>query len=328
MGKITIGVAGATGYGGQELLRLAARHDGIAIKVAMSSADSSNQEIPSLNRLWNGTIEPFSLDRLIKESEVVFLGLPEAASAELAPKLLESGKRVFDLSGAFRLRDDDARNQWYPSSPTIPDGTAYGLTEWNRHEISAARFVACPGCYPTAAILALKPLLSAGLISENSEIYVDAKSGISGAGKRPTERTHFSEVHGNIAAYGIFSHRHGAEIEQELRTSVTFVPHLVPLNRGIFETIYTRLQSGTTNTDVTRVFEAAYKDAPFVRLTFDRTPEIQHVAYTNFCDIGWRIEGNRIILVSCIDNLLKGAAGQALQNFNVASGFDERKGLL
>ena len=160
MAKINIGVAGATGYGGQELLRLAARHDGVEIKVAMSSATSSNQDIPSLNRLWNGTIEPFSLEKLIQESEVVFLGLPESASAELAPKLLESGKRVFDLSGAFRLRNDEARNHWYPNSPALPDGTTYGLTEWNRHKITDARFVACPGCYPTAAILALKPLLS------------------------------------------------------------------------------------------------------------------------------------------------------------------------
>lgn len=328
MAKINIGVAGATGYGGQELLRLAARHDGVEIKVAMSSATGSNQDIPSLNRLWNGTIEPFSLEKLIQESEVVFLGLPESASAKLAPKLLESGKRVFDLSGAFRLRNDEARNHWYPNSPALPDGTTYGLTEWNRHKITDARFVACPGCYPTAAILALKPLLSAGLISENADIYVDAKSGVSGAGKKPTERTHFSEVHANLAAYGIFSHRHSVEIEQELETSVTFVPHLVPLNRGIFETIYTRVLPGTTSTDVTKVFEAAYENAPFVRLTFDRTPEIQHVAHTNFCDIGWKIEGNRIVLVSCIDNLLKGAAGQALQNFNVASGFDERTGLL
>ena len=151
---------------------------------------------------------------------------------------------------------------------------------------------------------------------------------MSGAGKTPSDRTHFSEVHGSISAYGIFSHRHGIEIEQELGRSVTFVPHLVPLDRGILATIYTRLTPGTTATAVSKVLDNAYKDAPFVRLTGDRSPTIKHVAHTNFCNIGWTVDGTRIVLVSCIDNLIKGAAGQALQSFNVASGFDEREGLM
>jgi N-acetyl-gamma-glutamyl-phosphate reductase len=150
---------------------------------------------------------------------------------------------------------------------------------------------------------------------------------VSGAGKTPSERTHFSECHGSISAYGVFSHRHGAEIEQELGTPVTFVPHLVPIDRGILETIYARVRPGVTADDIGRALEAAYAGAPFVRLTGSELPEIKHVAHTNFCDIGWRLEGGQLVMVACLDNLVKGAAGQAIQNFNVAFGFDETAGL-
>jgi N-acetyl-gamma-glutamyl-phosphate reductase len=159
---------------------------------------------------------------------------------------------------------------------------------------------------------------------------IDAKSGISGAGKKPSDRTHFSENHGSVSAYGVFGHRHEPEIEQELGAQVTFVPHLVPLDRGILETIYTRVRPGTTSSDVAGAMEAAYARAPFVRLTGETLPEIKHAAYTNFCDIGWRVDtaGGRVLLVSVIDNLVKGAAGQAIQNLNVMLGYDERAGLL
>ena len=329
MSKIQLGIAGATGYGGQELLQLAVRHDDVDIAVAMSSAASKEtQELPALRNLWHGQIEPFSIKELIAKSEVVFLGLPDSISAELAPELLRNGRKVFDLSGAFRLRDEGMRKHWYPKSPALPEMTTYGLPEWNREHLSSANLVACPGCYPTAAILALKPLVSAGLLTDNQDIYIDAKSGISGAGKKPSERTHFSEVHGNIAAYGIFSHRHAAEIEQELGRPVTFVPHLVPLDRGILETIYTRVEPGTTNETIREALEAAYQESPFVRLTGNRPPEIKHVVHTNFCDIGWILDGTRIVIIACIDNLVKGAAGQALQGFNIAYGLEESKGLL
>jgi N-acetyl-gamma-glutamyl-phosphate reductase len=203
----------------------------------------------------------------------------------------------------------------------------YGLTERYRAELPAAQLVACAGCYPTAAILALQPLAAAGLIEAG--VIIDAKSGISGAGKTPTERTHFSERHGSIAAYGVFAHRHAAEIEQELGMPVTFVPHLVPLDRGILETIYARLKPGVAEAAVERALTDAYKDAAFVRLTRSDLPEIKHVAYTNFCDIGWRVgpDGRQVVMVACLDNLVKGAAGQAIQNFNVAFGFDETAGL-
>ena len=193
----------------------------------------------------------------------------------------------------------------------------YGLTERNYDAIRGAQLVTNPGCYPTAALLALEPLAEAGLLA--GEIVIDAKSGISGAGKKPSDRTHFSENHGSVSAYGVFGHRHQPEIEQELGAAVTFVPHLVPLDRGILETIYARVRPGTTARDVADVMDAAYEDAPFVRLTGEALPEIKHAAYTNFCDIGWRVDaaGGRILLVSVIDNLVKGAAGQAIQNMNV-----------
>ena len=329
MAKIQLGIAGASGYGGQELLRLAVRHDDVEIAVAMSSAASNEaQELPALKNLWHGQIEPFSVEKLIAESEVVFLGLPDGISAELAPQLVEKGRKVFDLSGAFRLRDKELRKQWYPKSPSLPATTAYGLPEWNRKHLLSANLVACAGCYPTAAILALKPLVNARLLADNADIYIDAKSGISGAGKKPSERTHFSEVHGSIAAYGIFSHRHAAEIEQELVRTVTFVPHLVPLDRGILETIYTRVGPGTTDNTIRETLEDVYQESPFVRLTGNTPPEIKHVVHPNFCDIGWMLDGTRLVLVSCIDNLVKGAAGQALQSFNIAHNLEESKGLL
>ena len=329
MDDVRVGVAGATGYGGQELLRLAARHPRVEVAVAMaSSASDGTRHLPALAGLWDGSIESFSIDALVAAADVAFLGLPESVSAEIAPALLARGVRVFDLSGAFRLRDAEARQRWYPKTPALDTPAVYGLTEWNRPAIKDARLVACPGCYPTAALLALRALTSAGVVSIDSDIYIDAKSGISGAGKKPSERTHFSERHGNVAAYGIFAHRHGAEIEQELQHPVTFVPHLVPLDRGILETIYARLTPGATEATVRDALETAYPDAPFIRLTGDALPEIKHVVYTNFCDIGWKVDGHRLVLVVCLDNLVKGAAGQALQNFNVACGFDERTGLL
>ena len=259
---------------------------------------------------------------------MVFLALPEEAAATIAPGLVDRGIRVIDLSGAFRLRDAASREKWYPATKLGSLTPVYGLTERNRASIGTARLLTNPGCYPTAALLALEPLAEAGVLV--GEVVIDAKSGISGAGKKPSDRTHFSENHGSVAAYGVFGHRHQPEIEQELGASVTFVPHLVPLDRGILETIYARVRPGTTSGEVAEIMAAAYKDAPFVRLTGDTLPEIKHAAYTNFCDIGWRVDsaGGRILLVAVIDNLVKGAAGQAIQNMNVMLGYDERTGLL
>jgi N-acetyl-gamma-glutamyl-phosphate reductase len=323
--SVRVGVAGATGYAGLELLRRLARHPHADMRCAMASGASESKRIPALARIWDAPLEPLDVEKLATETDAVFLALPDTLAAELGPKLVDRGTRVFDLSGAFRLRDAALRRQWYPHSPATSVPAVYGLTELRRLEIAGARLVACPGCYPTAAVLGLQPLVAASLLEPG--IIIDAKSGISGAGKTPTERTHFSECYGSIGAYGVFAHRHAVEIEQELGTSVTFVPHLVPLDRGIFETIYTRLRPGKDETSVAAALTHAYAASPFVRLTGTDLPEIKHVAYTNFCDIGWRVQGNQLVMVVCIDNLVKGAAGQAIQNFNVVFGFDEAMAL-
>jgi N-acetyl-gamma-glutamyl-phosphate reductase len=323
--SVRVGVAGVTGYAGLELLRRLARHPHAEVRYAMASSSSESKRIPALARIWDAPVEPLDVDKLAAETDAVFLALPDTLAAEVAPRLVDRGTRVFDLSGAFRLRDAALRQQWYPHSPAASLPVVYGLTERRRLEIASARLVACPGCYPTAAVLGLQPLVAASLLEPG--IVIDAKSGISGAGKTPTERTHFSECHGSIAAYGVFAHRHAAEIEQEIGTSVTFVPHLVPLDRGIFETIYARLRPGKDETSVASALTIAYADSPFVRLTGADLPEIKHVAYTNFCDIGWRVLDSQLVMVVCIDNLVKGAAGQAIQNFNVVFGFDEATAL-
>jgi N-acetyl-gamma-glutamyl-phosphate reductase len=299
--------------------------------MAMSSGpDSAPRPMPRLKGVWNGQIEPLNLDRLREGTDVAFLAVPEAAAADLGAKLVDANVRVIDLSGAFRIKDDGARERWYPSTKALPAGVAYGLVEHYRADLKDARLISCPGCYPTAALLALMPLSKAGLLDTSAGIVVDAKSGISGAGRAATDRTHFSENHGSVAAYGVLGHRHVAEMEQELGTDVTFVPHLVPLDRGILETIYVKVVAGTTADQIAGAFQSAYASEPFVRLTGDALPEIKHVAHTNFCDIGWKFDAatRRLVIVSCIDNLVKGAAGQAIQNFNVAYGFDERMGLL
>ena len=326
-----VAVIGATGYAGQELVRLLARHPGAELTVATGSQSTSTpRRLPALARIWNGEVRPLDIAEVTAQADVAFLALPEAASAELAPTLLAAGLKVVDLSGAFRLKDQQKRQRWYPATTTMPAGVAYGLTEFERPAIQTATLVSNPGCYPTASLLALLPLAHAGLIALSSDIVVDAKSGLSGAGKAPSERTHFSENHGSVAAYGVFSHRHAPEMEQALGRSITFVPHLVPLDRGILSSNYVRLVEGTTADQVTKAFEQAYQSAPFVRLAGDTLPEIKHVVWSNFCDLGWKVDqaNSRALVVSVIDNLVKGAAGSAVQNFNVMCGLDECAGLL
>jgi N-acetyl-gamma-glutamyl-phosphate reductase len=323
---VRVGVAGATGYAGVELVRRLSRHPSVRLSAAMGSVGSEPRRIAALNHIWDAPVQPLDIDALAA-LDAVFLATPDTLSAEVGPALAARGPRVFDLSGAFRLRDKGLRERWYPHSPDPALPVTYGLTERYRAELEHARLIACAGCYPTAAILSLQPLVAAGLLEPG--IIIDAKSGVSGAGKTPSERTHFSEIHGSMAAYGVFAHRHGAEIEQEVGLPVTFVPHLVPLDRGILETIYARLRPGVDNAAISRILEEAYRQSPFVRLTGPDLPEIKHVAHTNFCDIGWRIspDGRQLVMVACIDNLVKGAAGQAIQNFNVAFGFPEATGL-
>ncbi|MBI4484451.1 MAG: N-acetyl-gamma-glutamyl-phosphate reductase [Acidobacteria bacterium] len=326
----SVAIAGATGYTGQELLRLLARHPAVTIAAATSSGPTTaGRKLPALAHVWNGTITPLATDAL-RAADIVFLALPDPAAAEIAPALVDAGVRVIDLSGAFRLRDAGRRARWYPETHQMPAGVAYGLTERERDAVRHARLVANPGCYPTSTLLALAPLRDSGLLVAGADIIVDAKSGVSGAGKTPSERTHFSECHGSLSAYGVFNHRHGAEIEEGLGGAiVTFTPHLIPIDRGILSTIYVRVPPGTTEEALADVYQRAYGAAPFIRLVGPALPEIKHVAHTNFCDIGWRVDpSGRAILVSVIDNLLKGASGQAVQNMNVMLGLDETTGLL
>ena len=327
--RTCVAVAGATGYAGQELVRLLARHPAVRLTEAMSSgATSAPRFRPALKRIWDGSVAPLDVERLAANADIIFLALPEAVAAEVGAALLQRDKRVIDLSGAFRIRSDADRQRWYPDTRTLPPGVVYGLPERHAEAISRATLVSCPGCYPTAALLALEPLADMGLLE--GAVVIDAKSGISGAGKTPSDRTHFCENHGSVAAYGVFSHRHTAELEQELGSAVTFVPHLVPLDRGILETIYGSLRRGTTEAQVTDTLQRAYASAPFVRLTGSELPEIKHVAHSNFCDIGWRVDEGRgrLVMVAVLDNLMKGAAGQAVQNLNILLGLDERTGLL
>jgi N-acetyl-gamma-glutamyl-phosphate reductase len=251
---IRVAIAGASGFAGQELIRLLSRHPNVTITAATGSqATSTPRKLPALSKIWDGTVVP--LDASAFAADAVFLALPEAASAELAPVLLGSGLRVIDLSGAFRLRDDATRAKFSPSTTSLPTGVAYGLTEFEFDAIRSARLISNPGCYPTASLLALLPLKRAGLLQPGAEIIIDAKSGISGAGKAATERTHFSENHGSVAAYNPFGHRHTPEMEQALGQSVTFVPHLVPLDRGILSSVYAHLLPGTTSAAVAGAFE-------------------------------------------------------------------------
>lgn len=328
MTPVPIGIAGASGYAGQELIRLAARHPLIEVTTAMASGSSdAARTLPALTQVWDGEITPLSIDRLAADTQAVFMTLPDAVAAEVGPALVSRGVRVFDLAGTFRLRDPELRRRWYPATPDLDTPAVYGLPEFYRQELADARLVACPGCYPTATLLALRPLVDADLLE--GDIIVDAKSGISGAGKKPSERTHFSECHGNVAAYGVLAHRHGAEIEQELRQAVTFTPHLVPLDRGLLATIYARVRPDVDDKTIAATFAQAYATEPFVRVRGDALPEIKHVTHTNFCDVGWRVDpdSRRLVLVSCLDNLVKGAAGQALQGLNVAFGWPETTGL-
>jgi len=252
---VRVAVAGATGFTGQELLRILARHPGVTIVAATSSGATSARKLPALAHIFTGEITPLDPAVLANEAELVFLALPDKAAAELAPALVDAGVRVIDLSGAFRLRDATQRARWYPETHALPNGLAYGLTELERPAVASARMVANPGCYPTSALLALRPLLEAGLVAKDADIVIDAKSGVSGAGKTPTERTHFSEVHGSVSAYGVFGHRHGAEIEQGTGGQVTFVPHLMPLDRVILTAIYVRVAPGTTEETVGAAYQ-------------------------------------------------------------------------
>jgi N-acetyl-gamma-glutamyl-phosphate reductase len=334
--RIRAGIAGFTGYSGAELVRLLKQHpqaEPVLLKHRDESAAAAirNRQAPTSVAC---TAEAVRAEDLA----VVFLATPPEVSMELAPAMLEAGARVVDLSGAFRLGTPENYHAWYKAEHTRPDLLAeavYGLPEFCRSRIPGARLVSNPGCYPTAASLALRPLVEAGAIDRNAGIVCDAKSGVSGAGRKASLTTAFCEVTGNFSAYSILHHRHVPEV---LRVSgleereFSFTAQLLPLDRGILETIYFRATAGIGSAEgLLAIYEKRYANEPFVRLyNPGRVPDLHGVARTNYCDIGLTFDPKtgRAVVVSAIDNLVKGAAGQAIQNMNLMLGFPETEGLL
>jgi len=336
---IRVAVVGATGYTGAELIRWLARHPHVRL-AAVTSEHSAGKALADVMPSARGKVDlrlaAFDPARIAGEADVAFTALPLATSAPGVATLLERGVRVVDLGADFRLRDPEEYARWYVSHPAphLLAEAVYGLTEFCRPQLRAARLVANPGCYPTAALLALLPLLERGLI-EAQGIVIDAKSGVTGAGKNVAAEYLFAEVDDNLRAYKIGVHRHAPEIEQQLRPhagtalSVIFVPHLLPIRRGILSTIYARPRAGVDTDAIARRFAERYAGERFVVLSQARPPEIRDVVGTNDCAIGWTLDprSGQLVLVSVIDNLGKGAAGQAIQNFNVMAGFAEATGL-
>jgi N-acetyl-gamma-glutamyl-phosphate reductase len=344
--KIQPAVVGAAGYAGFELTRLLLRHPHVMPPVLLAREDGASGALTELYPQISGNgagplkLEPFSWEVLrARKVDVLFLATPHDISRQWVPEAIRRGIRVVDLSGAWRLREPQHRAvyNFHDSDATAAEAAAaqavYGLPELHRARISGAAVVANPGCYATSCILALAPLVSAGLLDVAAGIICDSKSGVSGAGKQPTPRTHFVEVAGNFSAYSVFQHRHTGEIVEQLGLAdadLVFTPHLLPIPRGILSTIYVRLRAPMEPAAIETGFRGFYKDSHFVRIfSPPRLPEVQHSAYSNFCDIGFVLGPDRqkLIVVSCLDNLLKGAAGQAIQNMNLMFQWPESEGL-
>lgn len=323
-----VGILGATGYAGRELISLVSRHPSLELAFASSSRADATPEPPALP--VDPLIGPLDLD-LLEQVDGVFVCTPHGAAAPLVLAALERDCRVVDLSADFRLREPARYASAYGiehPAPGLLDEAVYGLTEFARADLPGARLVANPGCYPTAALLALRPLLEADLLDLGQVIVIDAKSGLSGAGKAPSATTHFGNVHDNFRAYGVGTHRHAPEIEQGLGTArFTFTPHLLPVMRGILETIHVRPRDGVEARKLMEAWRARYADEPFVSVFERGLPELDRVRGTNACHLGLATNGELVTLVSAIDNLLKGAAGQALQNMNLMLGLAEEDGL-
>jgi N-acetyl-gamma-glutamyl-phosphate reductase len=337
-----VAVVGATGYAGFELARLLLRHPGIAkptfyLRESAKPVNCLTEIFPQLRGWGEAPCRPFSVEAIAASgASVAFLATPHEASLEMVPALLKAGLRVVDLSGAFRFRNPETFAHWYklpaPDAALLSEAV-YGLPELYGKELAQARLVANPGCYPTSVILGLRPLIEAGWIARERGVVCDCKSGATGAGKEPKRELHFVEVDENFKAYGLFTHRHTPEVTEHLGlagSEVMFSTHLLPLARGILSTLYVWLGERREATEVESLYRRFYAEKPMVRLwQAGRLPELQHVAHTNFCDIGFALDsqGERLVIVSCLDNLGKGAAGQAVQNMNGMMGFQEAVGL-
>ena len=342
--KIKTAVLGATGYSGYELARLLLRHPRLE-KPLLFRRPSENGDGGDLAKLFpalsgNGgfPLQPFSWEAL-KEVDLLFLATPHDVSRALAPGAVARGVRVIDLSGAWRLKQPQHRSVYSfhdsdaAAAEQFTDKAVYGLPELNREQIRGASLVANPGCYATSVILALAPLLAANVIGREKGIISDSKSGVSGAGKEPTSRTHFVSVADNLSAYSVFGHRHTGEILEQLNLNAAeliFTPHLLPIPRGILSTIYVHLNREMQPAEVQSCLQDFYAGKRWVRVfETPKLPEIQFSLHSNYCDLGVCLadDHRRLVLVSCVDNLLKGAAGQAVQNLNLMYGWREDEGL-
>ena len=346
LAKLKTAVVGATGYSGRELTRLLLHHPRLDKPVLLSRENESHAALdladvfPSLSGNGGYPLQPLSWATLIRQGvELLFLATPHATSRSLVPEASAHGLRVIDLSGAWRLKQ--AQHQavygFQDADPVtaaeLTEKAVYGLPELNADRIPGAVLVANPGCYATSVILALAPLLKAGIVDRNRGIISDSKSGVSGAGKEPNARTHFVSVADNLSAYSVFGHRHVGEIVEQLKLDageLTFTPHLLPIPRGILSTVYVHLNRRMEAADVESCFRDFYAGKPWVRVfATPQLPQIQFSLHTNYCDLGFCLadDGRRLVLVSCVDNLLKGAAGQAVQNMNLMYGWKEEEGL-
>jgi N-acetyl-gamma-glutamyl-phosphate reductase len=343
--QVQSAVFGATGYSGFELVRLLSRHDGAKKPLLFSrNGDSAYKDLseayPQIAGNGGFPFERFSWERMKSAGvDVLFLATPHGFSRELVPEAIARGFRVVDLSGAWRLKNAENRSVYNFSDSDAQvaaklDGEAvYGLPELHADEIKNAALLANPGCYPTSIILALAPWIQAGYVDVAHGVICDSKSGVSGAGKSPTSKTHFVEVDGDFAAYNVFGHRHTGEMFEQLgldSAALQFTPHLLPIPRGILSTIYVKFVKPMVAEELEGSLREFYSGKPWVRIFgAAKLPQIKFSRGTNFCDIGFSLspDGTRAVIVSCIDNLLKGAAGQAVQNMNLMFGFDERAGL-
>ncbi len=339
---ITVSIVGASGYTGRELIKILLDHP--QVKIAhLTSETYKGKKISELHKgrvgFMDKKFEKLNIDEVAGDSDLIFLALPHGRSQKPAAEFLERGRKVIDLSADYRLMDKSLYKKWYwlkHSYPRVLQRAVYGLPEIYQEDIKKSSLVANPGCYPTGIILGVAPLLAHRLGDENS-IIADAKSGVSGAGRRLDIAYHFSECHENLTAYNVGKHRHTPEIEQELsrisrkKITISFTPHLVPMDRGILSTIYVNLRGKVSRERIRDVYKKYYRKAPFVKiLPEDTFPEVRNILETNFCEIGLTVDKRtgRIIIITVIDNLVKGASGQAVQNMNLMSGFKETEGLL
>jgi N-acetyl-gamma-glutamyl-phosphate reductase len=340
MMKYKAAIVGASGYTGLELVKILIRHPLVELShlaVREPASQRFSDLFPALRGLCDQPLSGFEVAKIGAESDVIFFGLPHTSSMEWIPSFLPYGKKLIDLSADYRLDDAALYKSAYGREHLHSAGLGqfvYGLPEFNRAKIAASGTIANPGCFPTSVELALWPALQHGLI-ETDTIIVDSKTGVSGGGKTPKPAFHFPECNENFCAYKVAAHQHEPEMEQELAkmaagpVDILFVPHLAPMTRGIFSTIYGRLHSPVKAEEVLAMYSRFYVNEPFVRvLNPGEVPQTRNVSGSNFCDIGLAVHGRNLILMSAIDNLIKGASGQAVQNMNIMLGVDETLGLV